>query len=201
MNNMDKDWECGKPKRSNIGWGQAFLTNPTIDPLSLDRYSQGEGRVDTHTLCLPPQESWATYYDTAGGSSQRHPESRRTQGDSSTEAFDKDEGRRVTERIVTRALQIQEREQGEKESQYSEISNVPSRSGSSYALVADITGAVLPERPPPVPARGSLYTHQPEMHIPTQSRLVFRGVTSGEGMAMDALAEEFLGRTPGRGHA
>ena len=67
------------------------------------------------------------------------------QRDSSTEALDTDEGRRVTERIVARAQQIQEREQGERESHYSEISNVPSRPGSSYALVADITGAILPE--------------------------------------------------------
>ena len=35
------------------------------------------------------------------------------QMDSSTEALDTDEGRRVTERIVARAWQIQEREQGE----------------------------------------------------------------------------------------
>ena len=75
----------------------------------------------------------------------------RTWGDSSTEAFDTDEGRRVTGRIVARALQIQEREQGETESQYSKISNVPSQPGSSYALVADITGAIYPERPPPLP--------------------------------------------------
>ena len=34
------------------------------------------------------------------------------------------------------------------------------------------------------------------MSVPTQSRLVFRGVTAGEGMAMDALAEGFFGRTP-----
>ena len=49
----------------------------------------------------------------------------RTQGDSSTESFDTDEERRVTKRIVARALQIQERQQGETESQYSEIIQCP----------------------------------------------------------------------------
>ena len=87
-----------------MGQGQAFLTKPRIDPLSLDRYSQGEGRIDTHALRLPPQESWATYYDTAGGSSRGPPVISRTQGDSSTEAFDTDEGRRVTKRIVARGI-------------------------------------------------------------------------------------------------
>ena len=57
---MDRGCECGRPKRGNVGQGQAFLTDPRIDPLSLDRYSQIEGRIDTHALCLPPQESWAT---------------------------------------------------------------------------------------------------------------------------------------------
>ena len=76
----------------------------------------------------------------------------RAQGESFTEAFDTNEGRRVTEKIVVRALHIQEREQGETESQYTEISNIPSRPGSSYALVADITGAIFLERLPPLPA-------------------------------------------------
>ena len=155
---MDRDHDWGRSRRSNVGRGQAYLTNPRIDPLSLDRYSQGEGRIDTHALCLPPQESWATYYDTAGGSSRGPPVISRTQGDSSTEAFDTDEERRVTQRIVARALQIQEREQGETESQYSEISNIPSRPGSSYALVADITGVIFPERPPPL-LKKKLLTH------------------------------------------
>ena len=122
-----------------------------IDPLSLDRYSQGESRIDTHALHLAPQESWAAYYDTADEASQGAPVISRAQGESFTEAFDTDEGRRVTERIVVRALQIQEREQGETGSQYTEISNVPSRPGSSYALVADITGTIYLERPPHLP--------------------------------------------------
>ena len=139
---MDKGHECGKPKRGNVGWGKAFLTNTRIDPLSLDRYPQGEGRIDTHAICLPPQESWAAYYDTAGETLQRLPvtsmalrdssteayydTARETlqrlpvtsmaQRDSSTEALDTDEGRRVTERIVVRASQIQEKEQEQTES-------------------------------------------------------------------------------------
>ena len=84
---MDRDRDQGRSRRSNVGQGQAFLTNLRIDPLSLDRYSQGEGRIDTHALCLPPQESWATYYDTAGGASRGPPVISRTQGDSSTEAL------------------------------------------------------------------------------------------------------------------
>ena len=80
----------------------------------------------------------------------------RTQGDSSTEALREEE---LPERIVARALQIQEREQEVTKSQYSEVSNIPSRPGSSYALVADITGAIYPERPPPFTStRGSLST-------------------------------------------
>ena len=169
---MDRDHDQGRSRRGNVGQGQAFLTNPRIDPLSLDRYSQGEGRIDTHALHLLPQESWARYYDTASGSSRGPPVISRTQGDSSTEAFYTDKERRVTERIVARVLQIQEREQGETESQYSEISNIPSRPGSSYALVADITGVIYPERPPPLLAREVPYP--PNVNIPTQSRLIFR---------------------------
>ena len=104
---MDRDCDQGRSRRSNVGQGQAFLTNPRIDPLSLDRYSQGEGRIDTHALCLPPQESWATYYDTASGSSRGPPVISRR--DSSTEAFDTDEGRRVTERIVARTTNSRKR--------------------------------------------------------------------------------------------
>ena len=64
---MDRDHDWGRSRRSNVGRGQAFLTNPRIDPLSLDRYLQGEGRIYMYALRLSPQESWATYYDTAGG--------------------------------------------------------------------------------------------------------------------------------------
>ena len=157
------------------------MTNPRIDPLSLDRYSQDEGRIDTHALCLPSQKSWATYYDTAGGTLWRLPVTNIAQRDSCTEALDTDEGRKVTERG---------REQGETESQYSEISNVPSRLGSSYALVADITGAILPEM-----ALSIQNSNLTDVGVPTQSRLVFRGVTPGEGMAIDALTEGFFGQT------
>ena len=107
---MDRDHDWGRSRRSNIGQRQAFLTNSRIDPLSLDRYSQGKGRIDTHVLHFPSQESWATYYDTAGGASRGPPVISRTQGDSFTEAFDTDEERRFTEMIVARVLQIQERE-------------------------------------------------------------------------------------------
>ena len=116
----------------------------------------------------------------------------RTQGDSSTEAFDIHERRRVTKRRVARVLQIQEREQGETESQYSEISNIPSRPGSLYAL--DIPGAIYPERPPPLQAWEAPY--QPNMNIPTQSRLLFRWERPGEGMVVDALSEGFLVEHP-----
>ena len=46
--------------------------------------------MDTHALHLPPQESWATYYDTAGEASRGPPVISRTRGDSSTEAFHTD---------------------------------------------------------------------------------------------------------------
>ena len=68
---MDKDCECGKPKRGNVGWKQTFLTNPRIDPLSLDRYSQGEGRIDTHTIHLPPLKSHGLFTMTLQGKSHR----------------------------------------------------------------------------------------------------------------------------------
>ena len=90
---MDRDHGWGRPQRGNAGWGQQFLTNPRIDPLSLDRYSQGEGRVDTHTLHLPPQESWASYHDTVGENPWR-PQYPVYTEDSSTEALDTDEGKK-----------------------------------------------------------------------------------------------------------
>ena len=103
-----------------------------------------------HALCLQPQGSWATYYDTVGGTLWRLLITSMAQRDSSTEALDTDEERKVMERIVARACQIQERGLGETESLYSKISNIPSRPGSPYALVADITGAILPEMAPPI---------------------------------------------------
>ena len=63
---MDRGCDRGRSRRGNVGWGQVFLTNPRIDPLSLDRYYQDEGRIDKHAIHLPPQESWATCYDTGG---------------------------------------------------------------------------------------------------------------------------------------
>ena len=53
-------------------------------------------------------------------------------------------------------------------------------------------GSILSEMPPPIPILESLYSNLTDIGVPPRSRLVFRGVTPGEGMAMDALAEGFF---------
>ena len=72
-----------------------------------------------------------------------------------------------------------------------EISNVP----SFLCIVADITGAILPEMPLPIPVQESLYSNLTDVGVPTGSRLVFRGVTPTEDMAMETPTEGFFGIT------